>query len=119
MAYKSAKLYHNVKRGYWNGKWYDSSWELALIVYCHNHNIELTRNTRKFPYKWYNHTEYYQPDFILADGTYIEVKGIKDNKTKRKLEYFPYPIKIYGHKEMKPYLKYMDETYGKNWRNLF
>lgn len=115
----TAKNYHNVKRGYWNGKWYDSSWQLALIVYCYNNNIELTRNTRKFEYLWYGKKYYYQPDFILEDGTYVEVKGIKDNKAKRKLEWFPYPIKVYGIKEMKPYLDYMKEKYGKDWREKF
>jgi hypothetical protein len=55
----------------------------------------------------------------LFNSTYIEVKGIKDNKSKRKLEWFPYPIKVYGAKEMKPYLKYMEETYGKNWKEKF
>lgn len=117
MTYKSAKLYHNVRRGYWNNKWYDSAWELALIVYCHDHNIELTRNTKRFPYKYYNHIEYYNPDFILEDGTYIEVKGIKDSKSKRKIESFPFPLKIYGYKEMKPYLEYMTKTYGKDWKD--
>lgn len=117
MTYKSAKLYHNVRRGYWNNKWYDSAWELALIVYCHDHNIELTRNTKRFPYKYYNHIEYYNPDFILEDGTYIEVKGIKDSKSKRKIECFPFPLKIYGYKEMKPYLEYMTKTYGKDWKD--
>ena len=119
MTRASTKNYHNVKRGYWNGKWYDSSWELALIVYCHDHNIELTRNTRKFPYTWGRHIEYYQPDFIDVDGYYIEVKGIRDNKSKRKMSSFPYPLKVYGYKEMKPYLDYMNEKYGKDWREKF
>lgn len=117
MAYKNARMYHNVRRGYWKDKWYDSSWELALIVYCYDHNIELTRNTKKFPYNWYGHTEYYQPDFVLEDGTFVEVKGIKDNRSKRKANCFHFPLKIYGYREMKPYLEYMAETYGKDWKD--
>lgn len=113
------KLYQNVKRGYWNGKWYDSSWELALIVYCYENNIELTRNTKKYPYKWYNHTEYYQPDFILEDGTFIEVKGINDYRAKKKVASIPFPIKVMTYKDMKPYLDYMVKKYGKDWRNKF
>jgi len=117
MPYKSAKLYHNVHRGWWNNKWYDSSWELALIIYCHDHKIELTRNTKKFPYPYYGRTEYYQPDFILEDGTFVEVKGIKDNRSKTKIKSFHFPLKVYGYREMKPYLEYMNNTYGKDWRN--
>lgn len=116
MAWKK-KSYKNVYRGYWNGKWYDSSWELSLIVYCHDHNIELTRNTKRFPYTFNKKTEYYQPDFILADGTFIEIKGIKDYRSKCKINNFHFPLKVCGIREMKPYLNYMDEKYGKDWRD--
>ena len=115
----SKKTYGNVKRGYWNGVWYDSSWELALLVYCHDHGIELTRNSKKFAYKWYNKIEYYQPDFVTSDGHYIEVKGINDYKAKKKVAAFPYPIKVMTSKDMKKYLDYMNLTYGKNWRTKF
>ena len=113
------KKYHNVHRGEWNGKWYDSSWELALIVYCHDHNIELTRNTRKFPYKWGRGIKYYQPDFIDETGTYLEVKGINDYQAKRKVSSFHFPIKVLTYKDMKPYLDYMKIKYGNNWINKF
>lgn len=113
------KTYHNVHRGEWNGKWYDSSWELALIVYCHNHNIELIRNTKKYPYKWGRSIKYYQPDFIMEDGTFIEVKGINDYQAKRKVSSFPFPIEVMTYKKMKKYLDYMEITYGKDWRNKF
>ena len=112
MPRPTARNYHDVKRGWWNGKWYDSSWELALLVYFHDHGMELTRNTKRFPYN-------YQPDFILENGTYIEVKGIKDRRSMAKLRQFPYPIEMWGAKEMKPYLEYMEQTYGKNWRDKF
>lgn len=115
-SHPTSKHYHDIHRGWWNGKWYDSSWELALIVYYYDHNMELTRNTRKYPYKWYSRTEYYSPDFIDESGTYIEVKGIYDNKSKRKIASFPYPIKVMTYRSMKPYLDYMEQTYGKDWR---
>lgn len=116
MAKRQRGKYGNVLRGYWNGKWYDSSWELALIVYHHDHNIELTRNSKKFPYVFNRHTQYYQPDFILEDGSYVEVKGIKDYRSKRKLAQFPFPIKTIGSREIKPYLDYMKLKYGADWR---
>ena len=115
----TARNYHDVKRGWWNGKWYDSSWELALLVYFHDHGMELTRNTRKWSYKYRNKTYYYQPDFLDENGHYIEVKGIMDTSAKRKLDWFPYPIQVFGAKEMKPYLEYMERAYGKGWRDRF
>lgn len=115
----TARNYHDVKRGWWNGKWYDSSWELALLVYFHDHGMELTRNTRKWSYKYRNKTCYYQPDFLDENGHYIEVKGIMDTRAKRKLDWFPCPIQVFGAKEMKPYLEYMEQAYGKDWRDRF
>ncbi len=111
----TARNYHNVLRGWWKDKWFDSSWELALIVYCHDHGIELTRNLQKFPYTWKRRTEWYQPDFRKEDGHFIEVKGILDNRSKRKIASFPYPLEVYGAKEMKPYLDYVKSTYGDDW----
>ncbi len=117
----TARNYHDVKRGWWNGKWYDSSWELALLVFFHDHGMELTRNTRKFEFhrKGRKKVEYYQPDFILENGHYVEVKGIVDAEAKAKVACFPYPIEIWGAKEMKPYLEYMVQKYGKDWRDKF
>ena len=117
----SARNYHDIKRGWWNGKWYDSSWELALLVFFHDNHLELTRNTRKFPYrrKGSKKIKYFQPDFILENGHYIEVKGIFDADAKAKIACFPYPIEIWGKKEIQPYIEYMEKTYGKDWREKF
>lgn len=119
MPRPTARNYHDIKRGWWNGKWYDSSWELALIVFFHDHGMELTRNTKKFEYVYRKRKYYYQPDFIDENGHYIEVKGIMDNLAKRKLEWFPYPIRVFGRDEMKPYLEYMAQKHGRNWSEKF
>lgn len=113
------RRYGNVMRGSWHGKWYDSSWELALIVYCEDHGIELTRNTHRFPYKYGRKIEYYQPDFILEDGTYVEVKGIRDRRSEAKRRQFPYPLQMWTRNDMKKYLDYMDSRYGSDWRMRF
>ena len=117
----SARNYHNVKRGYWNGKWYDSSWELALLVYFHDHNMELTRNTKEFKYFFgrSKRPQWYRPDFILEDGTYVEIKGIKDRRSMAKMNQFPFPIQMWGAREMKPYLDYMKRQYGDDWIDKF
>lgn len=116
----SSRFYKNILRGYWNNKWYDSSWELAMIVYFQENNMELTRNTRKFPYVVKGgRLKFYQPDFLVEDGSYIEVKGINDYKAKKKVASFPFPIKVLTYKDMKIYLDYMDKNHGKNWRDKF
>ena len=58
-------------------------------------------------------------DFILENGHYVEVKGIMDKRAQRKLDWFPYPIEVWGEKEMRPYLEYMESKYGKNWKDKF
>jgi len=98
-------------RGWYKGYWCDSSWELAFIIWHLDHNIEITRNTKVFPYPWRRGVKYYQPDFIIG-GTYYEVKGVLDYRSKRKAESFPYPLVIVGGREMKPFLEYARLMYG-------
>ena len=57
--------------------------------------------------------------FILEDGTYVEIKGIKDRRSMAKMNQFPFPIQMWGAREMKPYLDYMKRQYGDNWIDKF
>lgn len=99
------------KRGYYNGIWCDSSWELAFIIWCQDHKLEIIRNTKKFPYKWYNKIRYYQPDFIV-NGKFYEVKGVMDGKSKRKINNFPFPIHVMDKKKMQDIIKFAKEKFG-------
>lgn len=104
-------------RGYFNNIWCDSSWELALLIYCIDHKIQIVRNSRTFPYKFGKKICGYKPDFII-NGNYVEVKGVKDYRSKRKLQQFPFPIKIIDKKEIKKYLQYAENKYGKDFWKL-
>ena len=62
------------KKGWYKGFFCDSSWELAYVVYCLEHNISIQRNTEKRKYIWNNKEKNYIPDFIV-DGKLVEIKG--------------------------------------------
>lgn len=104
-------------RGWYKNIWCDSAWELAFVMWNIDNGREIVRNTEDFPYKLYNKTMYYRPDF-LVEGTYYEVKGVLDGRSKRKIDYFPYPIVKIGLKEIKPYIKYAKEKYGTRYYEL-
>ena len=106
------------KRGWYRGIWCDSSWELAFLMYCLDHGKEIVRSTQNFPYPFRNGVKYYRPDFIV-EGTYYEVKGVMDGRSKRKITSFPYPLVVVGEKEMRPFIEYAEYRYGKDyWRLL-
>ena len=60
--------------GWYNGVWCDSQWELAFLVYCLDHGIEIKRNRVGYKYTFKNKEHQYFPDFIV-NGTLYEIKG--------------------------------------------
>ena len=106
------------KKGYYQGIWCDSSWELAFVVYNIEHNILFTRNDEGFPYTWKGGNHLYYPDFILSDGSYIEIKGQITEKDKAKLFYFKHDIKLIERNKIKTYLKYVRNKYGKDFPKI-
>lgn len=103
-------------RGWYRNIWCDSSWELAFVIGCLEGGHEIVRCTENFKYPFRNGFKWYRPDFIV-DGTYYEVKGVMDGRSKRKVESFPYPLVIIGKKEIVPYLDYAKGKYGEEfWR---
>ena len=109
------------KRGYYKDYYCQSSWELAYVIYCLEHDIELKRNKERFKYILEGIERSYFPDFILKDGTYVEIKGYYDNKTKEKEKQFPQDKKliILKEKEMSPILEYVKNKYGDNFIELY
>lgn len=83
------------KQGWYNGYHCDSSWELAWVIYQLDQGITFKRNTKdKFPYKFEGKIYNYYPDFILSDGTYVEIKGYDSKKWKAKLKAFPQDLNL-------------------------
>lgn len=107
------------KQGWYQGYWCDSSWELAYVIYNLEHNIKFLRNNEGFEYEYENKKYKYYPDFILEDGTYVEIKGYLDKKNKAKIESFKNKLIIIDGKTIKEYLNYVIEKYGKNFIELY
>lgn len=106
------------KQGWYKGYWCDSSWELAFVIYNLEHNIKFERNTQKFEYE-YNGKHKYIPDFIMEDGTYIEIKGYETEQSKIKHNQFPYKIQLLKWTELKHMIQYVEKKYGKDFIKLY
>lgn len=107
------------KSGWYKGYWCDSSWELAYVIYNLEHNINFKRNKQGFEYIFENKKYKYYPDFILEDGTYIEIKGYLNNKNKEKIKQFKHNLIIIDKTQIKQYLNYSIDKYGKNFIELY
>ena len=109
------------KRGWYKGYWCDSSWELAYVIWCLEHNIKLERNKEAFEYKFNGQIRKYYPDFILEDGTYVEIKGYYTKQTEEKIKAFPKnrTLLLLDKHNIKDYLEYVVDKYGKDFYNLY
>jgi len=107
------------KKGWYKGYWCDSSWELAYVIYNLEHNIKFERNKKGFDYMFENRVHKYYPDFILEDGTYVEIKGYLSIKDKEKIKQFKEKIIIIDKQNMSVYLDYTINKYNKNFIDLY
>lgn len=105
------------KKGWYKGHFCDSSWELAYVMYCLDHNISIKRNTEKRQYVYKNKTKNYIPDFLVEDKL-VEIKGYKTEEWKAKLSSNP-DVEVLYEKEMKPILSYVIKKYGKDFIDLY
>ncbi len=110
----------NAKYGVYHGIHCDSSWELAFLIYCLDHNIPVERNTEGFPYTYDGETHQYYPDF-KSHNTYYEIKNYSTPIVQAKCEQFPHnkQLKLLMKNEMKPYLNYATKTYGQNFAEMY
>lgn len=107
------------KQGWYKGYWCDSSWELAYVIYNLEHNIQFIRNKEGFEYEFENKKYKYYPDFILEDGTYVEIKGYLDKRNEIKIKSFDKKLIIIDKKDIKQYINYVVEKYGKDYIKLY
>ena len=108
----------NGKKGLFKGIFCDSSWELAFLVYHIENNLNIKRCTRRLPYTFEGNKHIYIPDFETDFGI-IKIKGRKDKKAIVKQQNFP-EIKVIDKYEIEPYLKYVNDKYGKEfWKILY
>lgn len=105
--------------GWYKGYWCDSSWELAFVMYCLDHNIKIARNYKGFEYQFEGQTYKYYPDFIMEDGSYTEIKGYMGKQNKEKILQFPYRLNLLVKSDMQTYIIYAKEKYGTNYVSLY
>ena len=110
---------HRGKSGMYKGYWCQSSWELAWIIHALDHNIKFERNTKRFWYEYENKQHYYVPDFILEDGSYVEIKGYYNVQDQTKTKYFTEKLDLIDKNKIHPILKYVIDKYGKEFVQLY
>ena len=107
------------KKGWYQGVWCDSSWELAWVVYARDVGIEFTRNTQKFGYEYQGKAKSYIPDFILSTGEYLEIKGYEGKQFQAKLASFPHKIIVLNEELMKPIIAHAIMKFGKDFTKIY
>ena len=111
----------------YDGIVFDSSWELALWIYCKDHGEEIERNPIKYEYFFEDKKYYYIPDFKYK-GKIIEIKGPQFFEGDKMICPFDrkfdglfeakhtcmkkYGVEIWGKKELDFVLNYIKESYG-------
>ena len=117
----------SVRRYYYQGEKFDSSWELAFWIYHKDNNISIIHNEKKlFSYKSDGKIKWIVPDFIVGK-TIIEIKGDHFKKSLSFNRDWPdkeaclknHNVKIIWNDGIKKYLKYVRDKYGDNYLRQF
>lgn len=105
------------KKGWYKGFFCDSSYELAYLIYCLDHKIDIKRNTEKRKYEWQGTIKNYIPDFIVQ-GELLEIKGYKSDQWEAKLASNP-DIKVLYSNDLVEVFEYVNKVYGKDFIKLY
>lgn len=105
------------KKGWYQGFFCDSSWELAFVIFNIDQGVNIVRSKEVRTYTFDGKTKRYYPDFEI-DGQLIEIKGFKTSQWEAKLQDNP-DVKVYYLDEMQEILDYVISSYGKNFIELY
>ncbi len=105
------------KKGWYKGFFCDSSWELAYVIYCLEHNMDIKRNTEKRTYEHNGKIKNYIPDFIV-NCELVEVKGYKSDEWLSKMRCNP-DVKVLYKEDIKDIMDYVKKKYGVNFIELY
>ena len=101
------------KKGRYKGYFCDSTYELVYIIYNIDHDIPFKRCERFYTYEIEGKTHKYYPDFELADGSLVEIKGYHTKSVDIKLESVnDRPISILFEKDLKYAFDWVKEHYS-------
>lgn len=74
----------------------DGTWELSVAKFLDSIGVDWNRNKKRFPYtKPDGKHSTYQPDFVINENKYIEVKGYETDLDKAKWSQFNEPLVIF------------------------
>ena len=110
--------FYKFKMGWYKGIFCNSSFELAYLIYCLDHNIPIKRCNKKFVYSFKGKQYNYYPDFIINEDTIVEVKGYINEKAKAKHEQYP-EILLISNSIIDNIIKEVIYNYGKDFTRLF
>ena len=113
----------------YDGKNFDSSWEIAYYIYLTDHHIRFEYHPIDFDYYYPgdNKMHKYEVDFKLFDNTYVEIKNIyllnKMTSNKNDKQYYRYLSMIENNvktiTDCSKYIKYVENKYGKYYLKSF
>ena len=102
-------------KGWYKNYFCDSTYELAYIIYNLDHNIKFERCKLEYDYIYNNKHHIYHPDFILPDGSLVEIKGYYTAQVDAKIKSVnDRDIKVLYEKDLKYAFDYINETYKVN-----
>lgn len=130
----------SICRFYYYGMAFDSSWELAVWIYCHDHMIPIIRSPIVLQYYHKDKLHYCNPDFMI-NGKLVEIKGGQfidpegnmylpyrnpewsDEEYKDKCDLYKAKqqcliqnnVEIWLEKDLDYVFEYIDQVYGKHY----
>lgn len=105
------------KKGWYRGIFCDSSWELALVLYCTDNDIKIEKCKEVRKYLWNGKERKYYPDFII-DNKIVEIKGFRTKQWEEKIKYNSDVLVLYK-KDMTMYLEHAISKYGKDFTKVY
>lgn len=105
------------KSGWYKGIYCSSTWELAYVIYCIDHNIPIERCKEKRSYTYKGKVHNYHPDFVTPDGI-VEIKGYVTEQWLEKEKQNP-DVKTLYKDDMEKYLKYVHDNYTNCLTDLY
>jgi hypothetical protein len=107
------------KHGWYDGIYFDSTWELAYFMYCKDHDIVISRCNEKYTYIDSCGIERaYYPDFRVR-GKLTEIKGHHTQNVDLKIKSISEPIDILYGRDLQVIFDYIEHKTKLKIRELY
>ena len=106
------------KSGWYKGFYCGSTWELAFLIWCLDHDISIQRCDERFNYTLEGKKRTYLPDFKIND-IHIEIKGFDTRQVQEKTKQFPKKLLVLFEEDLSHVFDYVKNNYGKDFINLY